>query len=228
MTRPSWLDAVERELTTRGVPCRQRRRLAAEWRDHIHDLTDEGLAMIAIEAKLGDVEDVAAGAAEQYRRSRWARRHPLVAFGLLPGPLVLGGFVGVTVAYILVGLATHVVFSDDLSRGVVVAFAYSLMYALSFVPFVGAAVWYTRFARRTGVAWGWAALALGQVMVAAALIVPMIIDNEVDGKSMLCVATPGLDSLWLAYGWKQLTQVAAAGGAAGLVWWAARPRVVAA
>ena len=224
MPHPSWLESVEGELIVRGVPRRQRHRLAAEWRDHIHDLMDEGFAMTAIETKLGDVNEVAAGAAEQYQRSRWARRHPLLAFGLLPMPLVLMAFLGVALGISLPFAGAELANGEDLSRPVRVAWAFTCLYAVSFLPFMLTAAWYTRLARRTGIAWGWAALALAQVLLLSAVLVPTLIYSDVPGQSMMYIAIVGLSPPRIFVGWGQVSQVVVAAAAAGLIWWATRRR----
>ena len=83
MPHRNWSERVDDELARRGVPARFRRRLLAELRDHADDLTDgEGLTMTddELNARLGDPEILAAQAAEEYRRTRWTSRHPLLMF----------------------------------------------------------------------------------------------------------------------------------------------------
>ena len=150
--------------------------------------------MSEIDAKLGNVDDVAAGAAAEFARSRWARRHPLVAFGLLPGPLVVGLFLGVSAALVLPFAAVESLTGGELPRSVGVAWASVFLYGTSFLPFVIAAAWYAPLARRTGVAWGWVALGLIQVLLAAAALVPTLKSSEVPGQSFLFVAIAGTDA----------------------------------
>src|SRR5262245_51280339 len=97
MERRPWLERVANELDRRGVPARHRSRFLAELRDHLDDLTEEGFDMANeanADARLGTPADVAAVAATEYARCGWFRRHPVVAFGLLPVPVTMMCLVG--------------------------------------------------------------------------------------------------------------------------------------
>lgn len=106
MLHRPWTERVEDELSRRGVPARYRRRLLAELRDHVEDLKEEVMMQTedALDARLGDPEILAAQAAEEYRRTRWASRHPLLVFGLLPFPVTL---LVVIATLVLFGLAAY-------------------------------------------------------------------------------------------------------------------------
>src|SRR5438067_11802938 len=131
MDRRQWRERLEAELARRGVPARFRRRLLEELRDHFDDLTEEGTDMTedAQAARLGRPEDVAAAAADQYRRATWVARHPLVVFGLLPVPALVAGFAGsLLLAELVIGAALWAAGADlsDPPRGATVPVAYGL------------------------------------------------------------------------------------------------------
>src|SRR5579884_1187941 len=99
-----WLERVETELARRGVPAGRRSRLLAELRDHLEDLTEGGKPMseTALDDVLGRPEGLAEGAATEYRKESWVRRHPLWVFGLTPLPAALLGLV----LYLLLAVGT--------------------------------------------------------------------------------------------------------------------------
>src|SRR5688500_3546528 len=139
MPHRRWAERVDDELARRGVPARSRRRLLAELRDHADDLTDgEGIKMTdeVLAARLGEPAALAARAAEEYRRARWAFRHPLLVFGLLPLPATLLMFAATTLAFGLTACAVASLIAgdiDNLPRPTAAAIAYSLAWGVRFV-----------------------------------------------------------------------------------------------
>lgn len=208
-------------MARRGVPARRRRRLLAELRDHLADLTEEGNHMTTDEtecaARLGPPERVAAVAAAEYRRAGWVRRHPLLVFGLAPVPaLVVGLVVPILVLELAIGAAALVfgVDLDDPPRGVAVAAAFTLNYASRFLPFVLVMAGFTRLYLRSGVRWGWYAAAAGQVLFLAATYMSAVVLRDEPGQSQWMIgfawlAVLGGQGFLGLIGWTQLAQLAA-------------------
>lgn len=246
MLHGPWIERVEDALSRRGVPARYRRRLLAELRDHAEDLTEEGMLMPTednLNARLGDPEMLAAQAAEEYRRTRWTSRHPLLVFGLLPLPVTL-------LATLLVAIATLVLFElaaygigwlvagdvDHLPRPAVVALAYSAAWGVRFVPFVLLVVLFSRLYLRSQVSRWWLATAAVQVLVVAGSLISSIHYNSEPGKSawMLGFAwmpVPHGDGWALPFlnliGWMQALQIAVPLAVGALVFHASHRRHVA-
>ncbi len=206
MPHRRWPDRLEDELARRGVPARFRRRLLAELRDHADDLTDgEGRTMTddQIEARLGRPAELAAHAAEEYRRARWASRHPLLAFGLLPLPATVLVFAAAALVLVLAAEVLGLAIGGDvdrLPRPVVAALAYGVAWAVRFVPFALVAVLYTRVYLRGSVSRWWFAAAAAQVLLAAGLFVSSLHYSDVPGESTWTMGF-ALRSVPLGDGW---------------------------
>jgi hypothetical protein len=112
-------------------------------------MTDDVMA-----TRLGEPAALAAAAAEEYRRARWASQRPQVAFGLLPLPATLLVFAATV---LLLGLAAYCVGwavagdVDDLPRPALVALAFALAWVVRFVPFAVLAALFTRLYLRSRV-----------------------------------------------------------------------------
>ncbi len=98
MDRQDWLEAVTQQLHSSGVCLTEQRRLLAELGDHIDDLyceernhtmSIEALESGLLEKRLGKPEEVAAAAVVHAPRDKFARRHPIVTFLLLPVPVLI-------------------------------------------------------------------------------------------------------------------------------------------
>jgi hypothetical protein len=219
---PNWSERVDDELARRGVPARPRRRLLAELRDHADDLTDgEGLAMTddALNSRLGEPAALAAQAAEEYRRARWASRHPLLVFGLSPLPVTLLAFAATLLLSALSAYGVASLLADDvdnLPRPAEVAIAYAVAWGVRFVPFVLSAMLFTRLYLRCRVNRWWFVAAAAQVLAVAGSFVSSIRYSEVPGQSQWILglawapvpaadgwALPHLSSFW----WVQVLQV---------------------
>lgn len=89
MVTRRWLEDVQTELSARRLPRRYVTRLMRELSDHIHDGLENPMSTEArvfsnpIE-RLGLPHQVAATAAEQFRRRRFAVRHPFLTFAISP------------------------------------------------------------------------------------------------------------------------------------------------
>jgi hypothetical protein len=223
MPHRRWPDRLDDELARRGVPARFRRRLLAELRDHADDLTDgEGKPMTddQIEARLGRPAELAAQAAEEYRRARFASRHPLIVFGLLPLPATVLTFLATALVLGLaaeaLGLALGGGDVDRLPRPVVVALVYGVSWGLQFVPFALAAVLFTRTYLRARVSRRWFVAAAAQVLLVAGLFVSSLHYSDVPGESTWMIGlawapVPTGDGWGLTFhnavGWMQVAQV---------------------
>ena len=151
MPHRSWAEQVEHELARRGVPAGYRRRLLAELRDHADDLMEEEGSSMQTEdvsnTRLGDPAALAEQAAMEYRRSRWASRHPLLAFGVLPLPAILLAMVATLLLFDLAAESILWWFADaagELPRSAMIVFAYAMAWSVRFVPFVLLAAAFTR------------------------------------------------------------------------------------
>mgnify|MGYP001032843337 CR=1 FL=1 len=172
MPHRRWPDRLEDELARRGVPARFRRRLLTELRDHADDLTNgEGVTMTddQIEVRLGRPAELAAHAAEEYRRARWASRHPLLVFGLLPLPATVLVFVATMLVLWLPAAGLCLAFGgeDQVPRPAAAAFVYGASGSLQFAPFALVAVLFTRVYLRGRVSRWWFAVAAAQVLLVA-------------------------------------------------------------
>lgn len=228
MNHQPWRDRLEAELIRRGVPAKFRRRLLAEASDHADDLTEEGeMSCATMEARLGRPDEVAATAADQYRRATWTRRHPLLVFGLLPVPLFVLTVVvlGVVMPFAFAGIGWLTVpdLGSPTARGLVVTSAYAVAWALKFVPFAFMTWFFTRRFVRSGVHWGWYAAALTQVLFLAGTFFSTIRYSDVPGDSSLALGfswmpSPTADggtTAWSPLGWSQPFQLLVP---AGLAW----------
>lgn len=239
MPHRRWPDRLEDELARRGVPARFRRRLLAELRDHADDLTDgEGRTMTddQIEARLGRPAELAAHAAEEYRRARWASRHPLIVFGLLPLPVTVLVFAAMVLALWLAALGLGLAVGGDvdrLPRPAAAVLAYGVAWGVRFVPFALAAVLYTRVYLRGSVSRWWFAVAVAQVLLVAGSFLSSLRDSDVPGESTWTVGFAWLpvpvDDGWVMpslhfYGWAQVAQVLVPAAVAALMIAAARRR----
>jgi hypothetical protein len=206
MSQRTWLERVALELARRGVPAGRRSRLLGELRDHLEDLKEGGMAMAeqTLEAVLGQPEEVAASAAEEYRRAGWVRRHPLLVFGLAPLPAAV---VGVAL-YLLLAMGVAwvgcMVFGEPEREAhtVVGRLVVAYVFTAGFVPFAACAVLFGRLAIRHGAGRWWLGLAVAQVALLAWAVVSRLTLSDVPGKSTLTLGLRvppwnGLDS-WAA------------------------------
>lgn len=239
MPHRRWLERVGDELARRGVPARFRGRLVAELRDHADDLTDgggEAMTDEQMEARLGRPAALAAHADGEYRRARFASRHPLVVFGLLPLPATVLVFVATV---LIIGLAVNAVAwltvggEDNVPRPVVAAVVSATAWAVRFVPFAVVAALFTRAYVRGRVSGWWFAAAAAQVLAVAGTMVSLIRYDDDPGQSQWLIGlawapVPTADGWALlshhAAGWMQAAQVAVPVAVGALVFRAAHRR----
>jgi hypothetical protein len=221
MPHRCWPDRLDDDLARRGVPARFRHRLLAELRDHADDLTEgEGLTMTddVLNERLGRPAELAAHAAEEYRRARWASRHPLLVFGLLPLPATVLAFAATMLAVWVTGEGLALVLGDvdQLPRPAVVALAYTVAWGVRFVPFVMVAVLFTRVYLRSRVSGWWFAVGAAQVLLVAGSFFSSVHYSDEPGGSTWQVGFAWLPvplqdgwamPLLTLVGWAQLAQI---------------------
>ncbi len=86
-----WLDSLRDEFARRKLSPKYAERMISELTDHFHDFMEDQMSKDArdskeldresLERELGSPADIGAAAAEQYRRQRFAGRHPLFVLG---------------------------------------------------------------------------------------------------------------------------------------------------
>jgi hypothetical protein len=167
MVTQRWLEDVQTELSARRLPRRYVTRLMRELSDHIHDglenpMSMEARAIMNPVDRLGLPEAVAAAAADEYRKRRFAVRHPFLTFAV--GPVLL--LPVVSIAFIaaplwIVGtLLEWLEVSETTSMGPVIASGLEWFNAASLTG--AAALLVIAFAglgRRTAVHWRWSMIA---------------------------------------------------------------------
>ena len=196
MDRRRWLERVEAELVTRGVPAGVRARLLAELRDHLGDLTEGGDRATELERRMGAPAAVAAAV----ERGGWVRRHPLLVFGLAPVPALLLA----AVCYMLVLAGLGYAFGEEGAppEGIVRFTAEALLYGIAFVPFLAVAAGFGWLAVRSRASGWWAVVALGQAVTLAAVMTVRSTWSDLPGQSQLIVGV-GLPFT----GWRQAAQM---------------------
>lgn len=232
MPHRRWDERLEDELARRGVPVRFRRRLLAELRDHADDIEDEeGLKMTddLLDERLGHPTELAARAADDYRRATWVARHPFWVFALLPLPMALGASVAGLLAWVLGFEAVGWLFADpsgEVPRRAVVGTAYGMAWFVGIVPPVLLAAFFSRLYVRHSVRLRWFVVAAAQVLLFAGSLLSILDYSDVPGQSgyMLEFAwmpLPTSDGWVLPFlhevGWMQLIQVLATVAVGGLI-----------
>jgi hypothetical protein len=232
MPHRRWDERLDDELARRGVPARFRHRLLAELRDHAEDLKEEeGLTMTddLLDQRLGRPAELAARAADDYRRSTWVARHPFWVFALLPLPMAIAA----SVACLLLAFSglggigwLFDISSDEMPRWAVVATAYGLAWFIGLVPPVLLAAFFSRLYLRHGIGRRWFVGAAAQVLLFAASLLSMLRYSDEPRKSsymlefawLPCRTSDGWGLPFLhEVGWMQLIQVLAAVAVGGLI-----------
>lgn len=144
------------------------------------------MAEQALEAVLGRPEEVAAGAAEEYRRAGWVRRHPLLVFGLAPLPAAVLGLAlyllaswGVACVWVQVVGGTD----EPETRSVLGRLITGYAYTIGIVPFVLCAALFGRLAAKHRAGRWWLAAAIAQVAFVGWTVVSSVTLSDVPGKS---------------------------------------------
>ena len=186
--------------------------------------------------RLGEPVELATQAAEQSRRATWVGRHPLMVFTLLPMPIAVAVMIGVEV---IVGVSFEVLAvliaggEEQVSRSTIVTFAYAMMWAVRYVPFVLLAALFTRLYTQHHVNRWWFAAAAVQILVLAGSLISQINYSETPGQSQQILGLAlmplpmgagwGLPFLSMV-GWIQLSQILVPVAVGGFMLWATRRR----
>jgi hypothetical protein len=181
MQSQRWLESVREQLIARRLPRDYIERFMEELADHFHDLTEENMesANDAI-IRLGDPQQVAKAAADEYRRRTFLGRHPVIAFltfaisPLITLPLLaVGEMIAVYGVLYLVTSAIAAIFHihDDASAhlGATVDATIQILLPVLFViiPSLILTAVYSRLARRTASPQTWLIVSCGLIAALA-------------------------------------------------------------
>jgi hypothetical protein len=183
MVPQDWLNHVRVGLEKQGLPPSYRARLLAEFEDHIHCLTEE-LTMNHeqnAQDRLGEASTVARHAAEEYRRSRWVSRHPLMSFGLLPIPLTFLSIFGVLLGLGLI--LTPLFQSIEMPREVVVVSAHLFAFSVRLLPLMIVGLVLNRLYHNSSLPWHWYMLGMAQALFLGLTMVSTIHYSPNPGES---------------------------------------------
>jgi hypothetical protein len=169
-----WLSRLRSELERKKLPSDYVARLVAELSDHLVDFLEDRMSTDAkdlhgVFQRLGEPGRIAARAAQEYRRARFSRRHPVVTFVVLPIlalPLLWIGCVLLMLAFVkLLGLETGKVDTASAVWQWADACAPYVVLGMLLVPIALAAVFFSRLAIAAGVNWKWTLAACALVAV---------------------------------------------------------------
>jgi hypothetical protein len=169
-----WLSQLRNELEQRKLPGEYTARLVAELSDHLVDLLEDPMSTDAkdlhgVFQRLGEPGRVAARAAQEYRRARFSRRHPVVTFVVLPILALPFFWVGCVMAMLavvkLLGLETGKVDTGSAVWQWADACVPYVVLGLLVVPVALAAAFFSRLAIAAGVSWKWTFAACAVVAV---------------------------------------------------------------
>lgn len=118
-------------------------------------------------------------------RTRFASRHPLLAFCVLPLPVTLLVLAATGLVFALPTAYADAVFVKEVPQTVVVALVSMMAWSMRFVPFVVAAVLFTRAYVRSGASAWWFVAAAAQILLAAALFDCQIRSSAEPGQSSI-------------------------------------------
>lgn len=208
MQRRPWLERVAEELARQRLPGTVRTRLLAELRDHLEDLAEGGIDVETErepELQMGSPEDLASGAAAEYR-SAWVRRHPLLVFAVAPAPLAILGVVAymlsaAAAAYAVAAVGYHGEGFQAIPRSVLEPLASGFACSIRFVPFLLVVAAFGWLGLRYRVGRWWLAAALIQIALLGGAATAQLSVSELPGESQLSV---GLSS---PVGWLQGVQL---------------------
>jgi hypothetical protein len=202
MSNQPTLDSLRADLIRRGLPIRYVRRVVEELQDHQQDLVDE--KPTTSESRLGDLTDLADRIVAEFRASRFAGRHPILAFVITPIPLVIAACVTVFLAAALLSMSLEEAMGAT-GRN---AGAYVIYLGLRFLPFGATALFLCRWAYRSGRG-GWSLIAclLVALLAGTFLAVLKFPVGDADGTMMFgtLLLTPGMAAMVVG---QQLAQIA--------------------
>lgn len=184
MDAQRWLSHFRNELTRHRLPPHYVERLAQELSDHIHDFMEDRMSTDAkdlpgLSRHLGVPGRVATEAAMEYRRGKFAARHPILMFVLTPIltlPILWATciFAIALVAHLL-GLKS----GEPTNTGLVADWANEvlpfLIVGLLLVPSAVCAALYCRLADGAALGWKWSLTACTLIAVIGGLAVTKIV-----------------------------------------------------
>ena len=161
-----WLNELRVELARRKLPPLYVERFVLELSDHFSDCMEDRMSTDAkdlhgVFQRLGSPGQVASSAAQEYRRAKFSRRHPVLMFVLMPVlALPVLWFAKIMLVLLLVkalgieeGGAVGI--QSAIWRGADAALPYVIV-AMTAVPVAIAAAFFCRLALRADVNWKWA------------------------------------------------------------------------
>jgi len=168
-----WLLELRTELVRRKLPPLYVERMVLELSDHLSNLLEDRMSTDAkdlhgVFQRLGSPGQVAASAAQEYRKARFSQRHPVLMFVVLPVlSLPVLWFASLTCIVLLMGVLGIESGKVD-TGGMVWRFAnaclpYTVL-ALLVLPAAASAAFFARLASRAQVNWKW--LAAASLMIA--------------------------------------------------------------
>jgi hypothetical protein len=182
MKNRPWPDALRAQLNRQGLPPKHVRRLMDELADHYSDLMEEktmnacGTNPETVENRLGKPDELAKAAAANYRGSRFAGRHPWLAFLVAPLPAMVLAWAATMIVAIGLFEAIPSVLGDayetegkaisEWPAGLVWA-VHAFDFSLRFVVPAAVTVLFCWLVRRSGRRARWALVACGLLAVFA-------------------------------------------------------------
>jgi hypothetical protein len=161
---PHWLHELRAELARRKLPPLYVERFVSEMADHFTDCMEDRMSTDAkdlhgVFERFGTPGEVARSAAQEFRKAKFSRRHPVLMFLVLPVlslPLLWFGKVALVVALIkLFGLQSdQYEVHSTVWQAAEVALPYVIV-SLTVVPVAVAAAFFCYLARRAAVNWRW-------------------------------------------------------------------------
>jgi hypothetical protein len=160
MDSRQWNDKLRRDLQKQRLPLAYIDRLIGELSDHLIDSQTENPSMDAQVAldRIGSADKIAAAASSQFRRRTFTGRHPWFTF--VVGPFLIAPlaflFFALSLAFVLsvVGIAAELagrqITDNPLEDSIVLAIAQAFNLLARFVPFIIAAWFFCRLAKRNG------------------------------------------------------------------------------
>jgi len=163
----SSLAALRSRLLRKGLPRDYVDRLVAELDDHHDDAGAEGAS--AAESPLGDLDSLIQATVREYRRRRFAGRHPVLTFLIAPLPLVVMKWVlcalAIWGAFALVGVCLGTDFPDShRSHWLTMSCVWIAHYVLMIAPPLMAVLLLARWAGQAAVDPRW--VLVGTLLVA--------------------------------------------------------------
>ncbi|MEX2318062.1 MAG: hypothetical protein WD669_12970 [Pirellulales bacterium] len=159
-----WLKQLRAELAKRRLPPAYVERFVGELSDHLSESLEDRMSMDAqdlhgVFERLGAPGQVASAAAQEYRKARFSRRHPVLMFVVLPilalPVLWFGYVVCMLIAAKMLGLETGKVDTNSLLWQWADACTPFVVLGLLLVPVSVAAAFFCRLANKAGLSWKW-------------------------------------------------------------------------